>query len=179
MWLCAVALFFYLPLEATMAAWFTTYLVDNSVAEGKASALLSAFWLAFVVSRLAVAFNVFQLPPGSEAAVILVASLAGAAILSGVVLGHGARLAGALVIAAGLAFGPVFPTLMAVLLSHCEPTTQGRAVGLFFALGGLGWTTIPVAIGALARRTNVQKAFSIAVGAAVGLAGVALVLMAG
>ena len=24
-WLCALALFFYLPLEATMAAWFTTY----------------------------------------------------------------------------------------------------------------------------------------------------------
>ena len=179
MWLCAVALFFYLPLEATMAAWFTTYLGDNRVSDATASALLSAFWLAFVVSRLAVAFNVFQLPSDSEAAIVLVASLAGAAILSGVVLGHGARLAGALVVAAGLVFGPVFPTLMAILLSHCEPATHGRAVGLFFAVGGLGWTTIPVLIGALARRTNVQKAFSIAVGAAIGLAGIALVLMAG
>ncbi len=178
MWLCAVALFFYLPLEATMAAWFTTYLGDNRVNEGTASALLSAFWLAFVVSRLSVAFNVFQLPAESEAAVILVASLVGVAILSGVVLGRGAGLAGTLVVAAGLAFGPVFPTLMAILLSHCEPATQGRAVGLFFALGGLGWTTIPVAIGAYARRTSVQKAFSIAVGAAIGLAGISLVLMA-
>jgi fucose permease len=176
MWLCAVALFFYLPLEAAMAAWFTTYLGDNGVKEGTASALLSAFWLAFVISRLTVAFNVLRLPPGSEAVVILVASLAGVATLTGVVLGHGARLAGALVIAAGLVFGPVFPTLMAVLLSHCEPATHGRAVGLFFALGGLGWTTIPVLIGAYARRTNVQQAFRIAVGAAVGLAVIALVL---
>jgi MFS transporter, FHS family, glucose/mannose:H+ symporter len=178
MWLCVVAAFFYLPLEATMAAWFTTYLVDNRVSEGTASALLSAFWLAFAVSRLAVAFNVFGLPAGSEAAVILVAALVGAAILSGVVFGHGPRLSGACVVAAGLAFGPVFPTLMAILLSNCEPATHGRAVGLFFALGGLGWTTIPVLIGACARRASVQKAFGIAVGAAIGLAGIAFVLMA-
>ena len=65
---------------------------------------------------------------------------------------------------------------MAVLLSHCEPATHGRTVGLFFALGGLGWTTIPVLIGAYARRTNVQQAFSIAAGEAVGLAAIALVL---
>jgi hypothetical protein len=69
--------------------------------------------------------------------------------------------------------------LMAILLSHTEPAAHGRAVGLFFALGGLGWTTIPVLIGAYARRTNVQKAFGIAVGAAIGLAGLSLVLMAG
>ena len=56
LWLCAAGLFFYLPLEATMAAWFTTYLGNNGVKEGAASALLSAFWLAFVVSRLTVAF---------------------------------------------------------------------------------------------------------------------------
>ena len=176
MWLCAWALFFYLPLEATMAAWFTTYLGDNGVKESTASALLSAFWLAFVVSRLSVAFNLLQLPPASEASVILVASLAGTALLAGVVLGHGAWLAGMLVIAAGLAFGPIFPTLMAVLLSHCEPATHGRAVGLFFALGGLGWTTIPVLIGAYARRTNIQRAFRIAVAAACGLVAIAFVL---
>lgn len=179
MWLCAVALFFYLPLEATMAAWFTTYLGDNRVSDQAASALLSAFWLAFVASRLAVAFNVFQLPAGSEATIVLVASLVGAVILTGIVLGHGARLAGVLVVAAGLAFGPVFPTLMAVLLSHCEPATHGRAVGLFFALGGLGWTTMPVLIGAYARRTSVQKAFTIAVGAAIGLAVIAVALQTG
>jgi hypothetical protein len=138
--------------------------------------LLSAFWLAFVVSRLSVAFNVFQLPSGSEATIILVASLAGVAALTGVVLGHNPRLAGALVIVAGLVFGPIFPTLMAVLLSHCEPAMHGRAVGLFFAVGGLGWTTIPALIGAYARRTNVQQAFRIAVGAAIGLAGIALIL---
>jgi fucose permease len=176
MWLCALALFFYLPLEATMAAWFTTYLGDNGVKEGTAAALLSAFWLAFVVSRLTVAFNVLQLPPESETVVILVCSLAGIATLAGVVFGHGPRLAAALVVLAGLVFGPIFPTLMAILLSHCEPSVHGRAVGFFFALGGIGWTTIPVAIGAYARRTNVQQAFVIALAAAAGMTAIAFVL---
>jgi hypothetical protein len=46
-------------------------------------------------------------------------------------------------------------------------------------LGGLGWTTIPVLIGMYARRTNVQQAFLIAVGAASGLAAIALILIRG
>jgi hypothetical protein len=49
-------------------------------------------------------------------------------------------------------------------------------VGLLFAIGGIGWTTIPALIGAYARRTNVQRGFLIAVAAAVGLSVVALVL---
>ena len=131
LWLCALALFFYLPLEATMAAWFTTYLGDNGVKEGTASALLSAFWLAFVVSRLTVAFNVLQLPPESEATVILVASLAGAAILTGVVLGHGARLAGVLVIVAGLVVRTDFPHVdgrSSVALRAGRARAGGRAL---------------------------------------------------
>ena len=176
MWLCALALFFYLPLEATMAAWFTTYLGDNGVKEGTASALLSAFWLAFVVSRLTVAFNVLQLPPESEASRHSGRVAGGSCHTDRRGVGtrrlarrHARHCSGARVRTG-------FPTLMAVLLSHCEPATHGRAVGLFFALGGLGWTTIPVLIGAYARRTNVQQAFRIAVGAAVGLAAIALVL---
>ena len=46
---------------------------------------------------------------------------------------------------------------------------QGRAVGLLFAISGLGWTLIPMAIGAYAQRTNVQRGFLIAVGSAIGL----------
>lgn len=176
MWLCALALFFYLPLEATMAAWFTTYLGGNGLKQNAASGLLSAFWLAFMVSRLMVAFDVLQLPEGSETKLILACSLTGTAVLAGVVMGRGPVLAATFVVLAGFVFGPVFPTLMAVLLKHCEPSVQGRAVGLFFAMGGIGWTTIPVLIGFYARRTSVQRAFLIAVGAAIGLVATALVL---
>jgi fucose permease len=176
MWLCSLALFFYLPLEATMAAWFTTYLGDNGVKANAAPAFLSAFWLAFMISRLVVAFDVLRLPEGSETMLVLACALAGTVVLTGVVVGHGPRLAAILVVLAGFVFGPVFPTLMAVLLKHCEPSVQGRAVGLFFALGGIGWSTLPVLIGIYARRSSVQRAFLIAVGAAVGLVATALIL---
>ena len=41
---------------------------------------------------------------------------------------------------------------------------------------GIGWSVIPILIGAYARRTSVQKGFLIAVASAVGLALTAIAL---
>jgi hypothetical protein len=38
---------------------------------------------------------------------------------------------------------------------------HGRAVGIFFCIGGIGWTIIPMVIGAYAKRTSVERAFLI------------------
>jgi len=83
----------------------------------------------------------------------------------------------ALVVVAGLVFGPIFPTLIAVLLGGVPDTLHGRAVGLFFALGGIGWTVVPLLIGAYARRVGVQRGFVVAVAAAGLLSVVALLLV--
>jgi fucose permease len=107
---------------------------------------------------------------------ILAFALASVAVLAGVVWGRGRGMAVAMVVAAGLIFGPIFPTIMAVLLGHFDKSLHGRAVGLFFAIGGIGWTTIPMMMGAYARRTSVQRGFVIAVGAAAGLVATAAVL---
>jgi fucose permease len=178
MWLCALGLLFYSPLEASMAAWTTTYLNDKGVREAVAAGFLSAFWLTFTVSRLATALLVeaFELPAGGDTLLILAFALASVAVLAGVVWGRGRGMAVAMVVAAGLIFGPVFPTIMAVLLGHFDKSLHGRAVGLFFAIGGIGWTTIPMMMGAYARRTSVQRGFVIAVGAAAGLVATAAVL---
>jgi fucose permease len=173
LWLCGLALFFYGPLEASMGAWATTYLRDRGVKEGTAAGLLSGFWLAFMAARLVTAFT---LPAGREAVLILGLALACVGVLLVVVFSRGPGVAAAAVLGAGLVFGPIFPTLMAVLLGHFESGLHGRAVGMLFAIGGIGWTTIPVLIGAYARRTSVQRAFLIAVAAAGGLSVVALVL---
>jgi fucose permease len=173
LWLCGLALFFYGPLEASMGAWATTYLGERGVPEVTASGLLSGFWLAFMLSRLAAAF---VLPAGQEATVILVLALACVAVMLGVVFSRRPAVAMAQVVVAGALFGPIFPTIMAVLLAHFPPAVHGRAVGLLFAIGGIGWTLIPVLIGAYARRAGVQRGFAIAVAAAVGLSLIALVL---
>ena len=58
MWLCAMALFFHGPLEAAMGTWTTTFLGDRGVSEARAATLLSAFWLAYMASRLFTAIRV-------------------------------------------------------------------------------------------------------------------------
>jgi fucose permease len=175
LWLCGFALFFYGPLEASVSAWTTTYLGEKGLGEETASGLLSAFWLTFMGARLLTAFT---LPPGWEAMFILVLSLACVVVLTGVVLGRSPKLAVGMVLGAGLVFGPIFPTIMAILLGHFDARLHGRAVGMLFAIGGIGWTAIPILIGAYARRTSVQRGFLIAVAAAIGLSGIALALAA-
>jgi len=179
MWLCTLAFLFYGPLEAATGAWTTTYLRDNGVSEGSASSLLSVFWLSYTASRLATALGVkaLGLPAGGEAVMILVFAAAAVAALSGIVWGRGRGWAIAMVVAAGIIFGPIFPTLMAVLLGHFEPAVHGRAVGLLFSIGGIGTVTIPAAMGAYAKRTSVQRGFLIAVGSAAALTAVALILV--
>ena len=175
MWLCGLGLFFYAPMEATMGAWTTTYLQENRVAEGPASGLLSGFWLAFMVSRLVTAYT---LPQGGEATLILVLGVVCVAVWVAMVLGRSRGAAMVLVVAAGLVFGPIFPTIMAVLFGHFDKVLHGRAVGLLFGIGGLGWTALPMLIGAYARRTSVQRGFLLAAASAVGLCVIALVLVA-
>ena len=112
----------------------------------------------------------------SEALLILVLALACVGITTGVVRSRSQRTAITLVIAAGLVVGPIFPSIMAILLGHFPGAVQGRAVGMLFAIGGLGWTLIPMSIGAYAEGTTVQRGFPIAVGSAIALCIVAALL---
>src|SRR5262249_60321023 len=101
-----VALFLDGPLEAALAAWATTLLGERGVTEQAAARALSGFWLAYLLSRLGTALS---LPPGWEAALTLVLALACAGVLLGLVWSPGQGAALALVVAAGVGFGPAFP----------------------------------------------------------------------
>src|SRR5262249_35228239 len=118
-------------------------------------------------------------PPGHERLLILVLSLLCVVVLGSLVFGRGLGNAAVAVIGAGLVFGPIFPTLLAVLFGQFPSALHGRAVGLLFGIGGIGWTAIPMLIGAYAQRTSVQRGFRIAVAAAVGLSVVTLTLYLG
>ncbi len=178
MWLCALALLFYAPMEATMAAWATTYLADKGISEGASTGLLSGFWLAFMLSRLATALSVWACAwlAGATTLLIIAFSVLCLLVWIGAVISRGRAMAIAVVIGAGLVFGPTFPTIVGLLTGHVDPALSGRAIGLFFAVGGIGWSVIPMLIGAYARKTSVQRAFLIAVAAGVGLIVVALAL---
>lgn len=166
-WLSAIGLFFYTPTEASMGVWSTTLLTDRGVDEVKAGKALSAFWLCYMVSRLLTAFFIADLVSsavgsGASNPAMLILCAIGALVSLAVLLKSKSSNAGVVaVVGAGLTLGPVFPTLIAILLSNAAPELRGRAVGLFFAVGGIGWSVIPLLIGAYAKRTNVAKSFRV------------------
>ncbi len=132
---------------------------DKGVSDGAASTLLSVFWLTFMGSRLATAL---ALPEGADTVLVVVMSSLCIVFTAGIVFSRHASVTCIAVVAGGLILGPIFPTLIAILLGHVEPSLHGRVVGLFFCIGGIGWTAIPILIGAYAQRTSVQRAFLIA-----------------
>jgi fucose permease len=172
-WICSIAFFFHVPTEASVAMWATTLLAEKNVGEAKASTLLSLFWLTFMGSRLVTALT---LPAGADTTLIIVMACCSIAITLGIVFCCGARLMSVLIVTAGAVVGPIFPTLIAILLGHVEPSLHGRAVGIFFCIGGIGWTAIPILIGMYAKRATVQRAFLFASGSAVLLLALSVLL---
>src|SRR5690606_32198774 len=140
LWLCSLGMFFYSPLEASMGAWSTTYLGNQGISEDTALKWLSGFWLAFMLTRLITAFTISE---GAETTVLIVLSLLCAAVMAMVVWGRGAAVGKSAVIGAGLVFGPVFPLILALLLTSVALEARGRAIGILLAIGAIGWTVIP------------------------------------
>lgn len=173
-WLCSIAFFFHIPTEASIATWATTLMTDKKVSEAKASTLLSLFWLTFMGSRLVTAL---MLPIGADTSLVFIMACCSIAITLGIVFCRGATLMCILVVASGAVVGPIFPTLIAILLGHVEPALHGRTVGIFFCIGGIGWTLVPILIGMYAKRTSVQHAFLIACGSAVLLCILSIMLV--
>ncbi len=172
-WLCSIAFFFHIPTETSIATWATTLMTDKKVSEARASTLLSFFWLTFMGSRLATAL---LLPIGADTMLVIVMACFSIAITLSIVFCREPKMMCILIVASGAVVGPIFPTLIAILLGHVEPALHGRTVGIFFCIGGIGWTFIPILIGMYAKRTSVQRAFLIASGSAVALTILSVVL---
>ncbi|MFN0125546.1 MAG: MFS transporter [Verrucomicrobiales bacterium] len=175
MWLCGLALLFWVPVESCTAAWATT-LVNRLAPAGEDKSrtaridawALSAFWFCFMGSRLIAA--VVEHSRGATAletvhsARLMHIALAVAMGLTMLGLAWSRRrsLTFALLVAAGLIAGPFFPNLMALLLTHFPAEVHGRAIGMLFAMGSVGWTVIPSIMGAVAKRKSVPHAFRVA-----------------
>ena len=164
--LCCLAFFFHVPVEACVGAWATTLMMDRGTKEAKATALLSVFWLSFTVSRLIAALT---LPAGSHEVAIIGFATVLLAVVYGLIESKKANTTNVLVIAAGLILGPIFPILIAFLVGHVDVSLQGRAIGLFFCIGGIGWALVPFLVGRQAVKSGLQKSFYIVASCVVGL----------
>lgn len=187
MWFLALSLMFWAPLESATAAWTTTFVTRLSPegedpARGKrlASLTLSGFWMGFMGSRLIAAAIYFQFDISEHTEIatarylhIIIAILAGLA-MAVLVFSRSRGLTIGAILFAGFIFGPFFPNLMALLLSHFPAAVHGRAVGVLFAGASIGWTIVPLIVGAVAKRTNIHRGFVVAVVDALLLLGVVI-----
>ena len=141
-------------------------MMDRGTKEAKATGLLSVFWLSFTVSRLIAALT---LPAGSHEVAIIGFAVVLLAVVYGLIESKKANTTNVLVIAAGLILGPIFPILIAFLVGHVDVSLQGRAIGLFFCIGGIGWALVPFLVGRQADKSGLQQSFYIVAGCVVGL----------
>jgi MFS family permease len=179
-WLLGFAFLFFVPLETSVAGWATT-LVQRQIPAGVPDArkariaawTLSGFWFGFTGSRLVVsvlgALGVMTtiLGANNEQALLVAMGIISVALMLVLVVVRGQAATSATILLAGMACGPVFPTMMAVVLLSVPPDTMGRAVGFFFFFASVGWTVVPMLIGAVARKTDIQRGFLVAAASAV------------
>jgi hypothetical protein len=175
LWLIGLAFFFYAPLEGSVSVWATTYLTDLGQGERGAAWALSAFWGAFLASRLLTALFLHSATvPGLEPWLIIVAAMLAAAVV-GNMIGTGHRAAARLsLVFLGFLLGPIFPTLVG-LAFRIAPAAPGLAYGAVFALGSVGGLVMAPLVGARARRSGVQSALYIPLMLALALTAAALV----
>ena len=176
-WLCCIAFFFHVPIEASVATWATTLMTDKElenkrISDERAAMMLSLFWLTFTFSRLVTALAL----PHADPILIIVLGALGIVFTVLLAKSRNGNLTAWLVVVIGGILGPIFPTLIAILLGHVESSLHGRAVGIFFCIGGIGWTVIPMLIGAYAKKMGVRRAFGITTGCAVVLTILSVVL---
>ncbi|MEO2019187.1 MAG: hypothetical protein ABGZ53_33000, partial [Fuerstiella sp.] len=174
------------------AGWATT-LVKESAPEGEAEEVsdriaaraLSAFWLCFMGARLLTAWLIHGANLGSAELVritqlvqVAIAVLAVLTMLS-LVVAKSRRTVVTAVVFAGFICGPFFPNIIGQLFTHLQSTDRmqfaGRSVGMIFACASVGWTLLPIAMGFVAMRKGLRRAFLLP--AAGGVVMTVLILM--
>jgi len=177
-WLCGIALCLFGPIETTFATWTSSYLVEKGYSDRFGTRMISGFWGASMISRLVVAFLLPLLWFSIEATwIVLVLSVVATLMTLLIVIVRSRRAAPWLVVAAGFACGPLFPTVLAILFLGFAPSMHGRALGTTLAIGNLGYTLTPLIVGLVARKTSVQRSFIVLTLSGAGLIAVAIALL--
>ncbi|HEX5233875.1 MAG TPA: MFS transporter [Silvibacterium sp.] len=163
--LFSAVLFLYVGAETAVAGWIATYAHRlGGLNVEQASLFASAFWLAVVAGRVAV---VLLLRVFAERVVLmsgLAVAMAGVATL---LLPHAPAATIALVVVAGLGFAPVFPLLVARMLSR---TGRTRHAGWIFAICGSGGAVVPWITGVVSQYGGgLREAFWAPLGALGGI----------
>ncbi|RQW08340.1 MFS transporter [candidate division KSB1 bacterium] len=160
--IAALALLCYVGLENSMSNWTAKlmnelYTNAGAVNAAKSSAtILSLFGLAMMVGRF-IASAVKNLTSIGIKVILVMSAIAAVALLS-LYLAKTPAMAVIAVIVTGLAFAPIFPTVVGVTFGKYEPKYYGSIFGIIFAVGLFGGGLLQNLIGAMAGN-SVQSGF--------------------
>ena len=162
----AAALACYIGLEWTMNNWTKPLMTelyeaaDSTNAVRNASLVLMLFGLAMAVGRFATS----ALKNVSAMGVKIIAAMSLLAIIAIIVLvkagSPGLAILSVLVI--GLAFAPMFPTIVGVTFDKFDRNVYGSVFGIIFSIGLLGSMILPKVVGYLSKGKTVQESLPIA-----------------
>jgi MFS transporter, FHS family, glucose/mannose:H+ symporter len=159
-WIAALCLFCYIGLEVSMASWTTTYLRNVGWNEKRSTLLFSLFWVAMMAGRLATSRFVTTEVGRTTIQVVV---LAAAALILVMTMTSRRGVGAVCVILLGLCFAPIFPTTVGLTFARFEPALYGSVFALIFAVGLLGSSVVPAAIGSISKQKSIRPGMRILV----------------
>lgn len=155
-------------LESIAAGWFSTYTLATFPG-GPGTMMVGIYWTALMVGRL--------LGPALHKLVPKLPILAGAGLVvslafAGVSGATSLPLLGAVIALAGLALGPIGPTVLSVAGARYSRGT-GAVFGVLLSLGQIGSIALPWTVAQVAGRSGFRVAMLVAAGAALAFGALA------
>jgi fucose permease len=133
---------------------------SNTDASAKAGVVLSLFGVAMMTGRFLTSsirnLTAIGTKVISFSTILVIVSIILMIVAKGPAMGIIA------VILAGIAFAPIFPTIVGVTFAKFEPGLYGSIFGIIFAIGLLGGTFVPKLIGNLSVGSTVQQSLPVA-----------------
>ena len=171
----ALVLFFYSAVEISTAGWSRTFLERDLHAQPQRSAvILTMFWVAMMVGRLA-ASQVVKWVRGPR--LLIGASLGAVCGLFVVIMAHSVAVATVGIIICGLTYAPVFPTTAGTASTYF-PKLFATVFGMLMAVGLSAGVILPPAIGYVAKIATVRAGISLVLAFAVLLAAMQAIFLA-
>ena len=158
--IASLALFCYISLEISMGTWIKPLMEEffggrvNIEASAKAGIVLSLFGVTMMAGRFITA-SVRNLTVIGSKVIIFSSALAIVTIII-MMLAKGPVLGVTAVLLIGLAFAPIFPTIVGITFAKFDPSLYGTIFGIMFAIGLLGGTFVPKIIGNLSVGSTIQ-----------------------
>lgn len=142
LWTLSMLILVYVGTENGMGGWLTTYAQNTTGMTIENAALVtSLFWLALTGGRLLSTVLGLRVSSEKLLAGTLIGAVAGGVLLA---MGTGNRpLTIVAVILTGMSFGPIFPTVTALVTANFKQE-PGKAVGVMTSMGSIGGALLPL-----------------------------------